>query len=325
MNKPLKDIGLSALLGAVSYALFLCMLYSNANLLGGAVRTVGMAFATVPLLYAGLAFGYTGIVVSFIGAALSASFGSAEYFDIFKNYYTLIEMLPATVLIIAGLPVKGKQITLGGLSTILSITVVFVIGCACFIVNRNILSAYNYDETTDVSTFLVSVFEKTQIGQGLKNSSSGDTIFKVVKALMPILPALAGILIISRIMLNAYFGLEAAFKTKKCLRKKEEYLSFKVPSAAVIVTLACLITALFTAGLKRYVNYNLALITAVPLALEGMVFFHNFTKDRKYGRVMLVLFYVIILITDIWGYIATAVLGTYDWTVKNKLIGKVKI
>ena len=325
MNKPLKDIGLSALLGALSYALFLCMLYSNANLFGGAVRTVGMAFATVPLLYAGLSFGYTGMAVSFIGAALAASFGKAEHFDIFKNYYTLVEMLPASVLIIAALPVKGKQISLGGLSTVLSLVVVFVAGYACFMINRNILSAYNYDGTTDVSSFLMSVFEKTQIGQGLKNSSSGETIFNIIRALMPILPALAGILIISRIMLNAYFGLEAAFRTKKCLRAKEEYLSFKVPSAAVIFTLACLITALFTAGLKRYVNYNLALIAAVPLALEGMVFFHNFTKDKKYGRVMLVLFYVIILVTDIWGYIATAVLGAYDWTVKNKLIGKVKI
>ena len=325
MNKSLKDIGLSALLGALSFALFLCMLYNNANLLGGAVRTVGMAFATVPLLYAGLSFGYTGMAVSFIGAALAASFGKTEYFDLFKNYYTLIEMLPAAVLVTAGLPVKGKQISLGGLSTLLSIIVAAIIGIACFMISRNVLSTYHYDETADVSSFLTTVFEKTPFGQGLKNSDSGETAFKIVKALMPILPALAGILIISRIMLNAYFGLEAAFKTKKCLRQKEEYLSFRVPAAAIIAVLTCLIMTLFTEDLKRYLYGNLALVAAVPLALEGMVFFHNFTRDRKYGRFMLIIFYVIILVTDIWGYIATIVLGAYDWTVKNKLIGKAKI
>jgi len=325
MNKSLKDIGLSALLGALSFGLFLCMLYNNANLLGGVVRTMGMAFATVPLIYAGLSFGYTGMVVSFIGAALAASFGKTEYFDFFKNYYILVEMLPAAVLITAGLPVKGKQISLGGLATVLSITVAVVVGVACFMVNRNVLSTQNYDGNTEVSAFLMSVFEKTQLGQGLRNSDSGETVLKIVKALMPILPALAGILIISRIMLNAYFGLEAAFKTKKCLRKKEEYLSFTVPAAAIIATIACLAMAMFTADLKRYLYCNLALAVAVPLALEGMVFFHNFAKDRKYGRFMLVIFYLIILVTDIWGYIATIVLGAYDWTVKNKLIGKAKI
>ena len=126
-------------------------------------------------------------------------------------------------------------------------------------------------------------------------------------------------------MLNAYFGLEASFKTKKCLRTKEEYLSFKVPVVAMIATAVCLAMALFTAGIKRYLYGNLTLAVAVPLALEGMVFFHNFTKERKYGRLMLIVFYAIILVTDIWGYIATVVLGAYDWTVKNKLIGKAKI
>jgi len=324
MNKSLKDIGFSAILGALSFGLFLCMLYDNGNLTGGLVRTVGMAFATAPLIFAGLSYGYTGMAVSFLGAALAASFGKTEYFDIFKHYYIIVEMLPAAVLIVAGLPVKGRQISLGGLATALSITIACFIGIACFFVNQNVLSAYSYDGTTEASAFLMSVFEKSQIGQKLVYVNDG-AILKIVKALMPILPALAGILIIGRIMLNAYFGLEAAAYAKTSLRAKEEYLSFAVPKTAVVATLTCLTMALFTSGLQKYLYYNLALAVSVPLALEGMAFFHNFAKDRKYGKLMLVVFYLIILVTDIWGYIATIILGAYDWTVKNKLIGKAKI
>ncbi|OPZ79272.1 MAG: hypothetical protein BWY78_00142 [Alphaproteobacteria bacterium ADurb.Bin438] len=317
MSKSLKPLIYSFGLGLLSYVFFLCMFQTGSGVFG-LIRTLGMALATAPLIVAGISYGFGGFISALIGATFMFSLNEGD-FDKFKNYYIIAEIIPAFILVSLGLPFKNKQLGLGSIVSVLTFLISCVVLVFCYIVKDKYFA--NYGENANPVALIEDILAKNIVVQNMQELNPNT--YDIIKAIIPYIPSLIGMMLIGRILLNAYIGLEASFKLGVAKRQREDYLNFFVPKIYVLVVLSSIIAGLLYEGFDKYIMFNISLILMTPIALMGMAYSNRLSQKIKYGKPLLWLFYILVIITGDLGFLATVLLGAFNYIIKQKEIMKV--
>lgn len=299
-----KDLPIAIAAGAASATL------GFALVTGGAFALLLGYLAALPILVVGFAKGYRAAAIAGLsGAFLTGIFGGSMTALLFAVIHALPAWLIVRVTLMAA-PSTGGQAapqtgSVGFMPIGVVVAMVTLMAGVFFLIVATMLAQ---SEPGLLGLVEGTLNDAMMIFAAAATDAQRDTF---VQSIAPWLPGAIGASWITMILINASIAMTILSRNGKSLRPRPIYSQIILPDFLAWPLVVSAALALVLDGDAGYAFRNLTLVLATPYFFLGLAVVHAMAKLVSYGKGLLIIFYITILMS-VWCMLAVTGLGMIE-------------